>query len=221
MTPYNNEFIFILLAGFFGSYHCIGMCSPIAIMFIDSKGKRSVRHILYNMGRLFTYGFMGFAAGLAGADVFRIFQPIGILQKALTITFGLFMIFFGAQMLLRFKKTYRPFFKPLYDVLCSAISKLTKSNSISAPFVTGMFNGFLPCPLVYAFLTRAASTLNPYRGLEIMLFMGVGTMPAMFIAGRFFMGEKRLFIKRGFTVLAGMMVVYLGVVSLLRAMPRM
>ena len=57
----------LFLAGFAGSFHCIGMCGGFACALgADARGARatSLRHVLYNTGRLSTYCFLG---GLAGA----------------------------------------------------------------------------------------------------------------------------------------------------------
>ncbi|MCW4573875.1 sulfite exporter TauE/SafE family protein [Venenivibrio stagnispumantis] len=47
------------------------------------------------------------------------------------------------------------------------------------PFLLGVFNGFLPCPLVYAFLMRALFEQNPVKGMVVMILFGIGTVPAM------------------------------------------
>ena len=46
-----------------------------------------------------------------------------------------------------------------------------------------MFNGFLPCPLVYAFAAQAAGSGGALSGLLVMLAFGLGTFPAMLLMG--------------------------------------
>jgi sulfite exporter TauE/SafE len=50
-------------------------------------------------------------------------------------------------------------------------------------FLAGVFTGFLPCGLVYAFLALAASTGNPLAGWLGMACFGLGTVPAMVLTG--------------------------------------
>ena len=65
MTYY---FVFFL-AGFAGSFHCIGMCGGFACALgRDSHGPAAtgLRHLLYNTGRLTSYVFLGALAGAIG-----------------------------------------------------------------------------------------------------------------------------------------------------------
>ena len=57
----------LFIAGFAGSFHCIGMCGGFACALGPDRrgaGATSLRHLLYNTGRLSTYCFLG---GLSGA----------------------------------------------------------------------------------------------------------------------------------------------------------
>ncbi len=50
-------------------------------------------------------------------------------------------------------------------------------------FFAGVFTGFLPCGLVYAFLALASATQNMFAGWLTMLAFGLGTMPIMVLTG--------------------------------------
>jgi sulfite exporter TauE/SafE len=69
-----------LLLGLMGSFHCAGMCGPIAIA-LPLHGNRLPQKIyggvLYNLGRTLTYGVMGAVFGLLGQGV----KMIGFQQK--------------------------------------------------------------------------------------------------------------------------------------------
>ena len=65
-----------ILAGFIvgvvGSFHCIGMCGPIAIALPtgdENRIKDLWKKFLYNLGRVFTYGLMGAILGLLGQKI--------------------------------------------------------------------------------------------------------------------------------------------------------
>ena len=60
-------YLMLFAAGFAGSFHCVGMCGGFACALgHDPHGQAAtaLRHVLYNLGRLTTYCFLG---GLAGA----------------------------------------------------------------------------------------------------------------------------------------------------------
>jgi hypothetical protein len=46
-----------------------------------------------------------------------------------------------------------------------------------------VLNGFLPCPLVYAFAAQAAASGGTLPGLITMAAFGLGTFPAMLMMG--------------------------------------
>jgi sulfite exporter TauE/SafE len=69
--------------GFLGSFHCIGMCGPIALalpVHQYSPLKKYVGIFLYNLGRVTTYTFLGVIFGLLGQSFF-----LGGFQQVLSI----------------------------------------------------------------------------------------------------------------------------------------
>jgi len=138
------EYLMITLAGFLGSYHCIGMCG--AIPSIISYKNFWIGNILYNMGRIFTYSFLGFLAGMLGM-YFHKFE-FQIIQKGLSIFAGVMIILFGLQITGNIKEKGVPFL----DVVFESISDLYQ--------ILDNLRLFLECltafcmPLVYAFLMK-------------------------------------------------------------------
>lgn len=85
----------------------------------------------------------------------------------------------------------------------------------STLLVAGAVTGFLPCGLVYAFLTLAASRTNPLEAWLTMLVFGVGTLPLMITAGlstQLFPVRWRRFVWKG----AAVCLIISGVLSLWR-----
>ena len=79
-----------LVFGFVTSFHCAGMCGPIAIalpLHGNTKLEKAFGGVLYNLGRTFTYILLGAAFGMLG-------QGIGALgfQRWLSIITGILMI---------------------------------------------------------------------------------------------------------------------------------
>ena len=79
-----------IIFGLLGSFHCIGMCGPIAFMLpIDrvNKTKGFFQILSYHLGRLFTYSLIGLLFGFLG----RGFYFFGF-QQQLSIIVGVLMI---------------------------------------------------------------------------------------------------------------------------------
>jgi sulfite exporter TauE/SafE len=184
------EYSLIFLGGVAGSWHCVGMCSGFACALgSDSRGRAAAlgRQLTYNLGRVTTYCFIGglvgfLAAGLgtSGADA----PPTSGAQRVLAITSGLLMVFIGLQFLGWFRRFAGP---PglgfAGHLLARWLRDLLRAPGPAAPLAFGVFNGFLPCPLVYAFAAQAAGTGGALRGLLVMLAFGLGTFPAMLLMG--------------------------------------
>ena len=84
-------FISALIIGLMGSFHCAGMCGPIAVA-LPLHGNTILQKIfggaLYNIGRTVTYGIMGAIFGLLGQGL----QLIGFQQKVSVIMGGLMIV---------------------------------------------------------------------------------------------------------------------------------
>jgi uncharacterized protein len=183
MTPY----FLIFLAGLAGSFHCIGMCGGFACaMGTDSRGRGAslLRHFIYNTGRVTSYCFLGAVAGHLG--VLLAGQPaegsaITLMQRSLAVISGALMVFIGLQFLGCFRHVRQTDRGGQY--LARALGSLLRSPGAAAPLAFGVFNGFLPCPLVYAFAAQAATSGGPLPGILTMAAFGLGTFPAMFLMG--------------------------------------
>jgi sulfite exporter TauE/SafE len=76
--------------GLISSFHCIGMCGPIAMMLpVDrtNQAKKATQIITYHLGRLTAYATIGFVFGLLGKGFF-----MAGLQQNLSIFIGVAMI---------------------------------------------------------------------------------------------------------------------------------
>jgi len=63
------------------------------------------------------------------------------------------------------------------------LKTLLTGRGLASALVAGVFTGFIPCGLVYAFLAYAASTGGVLRGWLTMAAFGLGTVPLMVVAG--------------------------------------
>ena len=169
-----------LLFGLISSFHCIGMCGPIAMMLpIDrsNQTKKVFQILLYHLGRLTAYGMLGLFFGILGKGLF-----LAGFQQKLSIFVGIMMIIF---VIVPEKKLVQyNFSKPIYKLISKVKSHLGaqfKRKSPDALFTIGLLNGFLPCGLVYAALFGAIAMQSAEMGVFYMILFGLGTIPLMSI----------------------------------------
>ncbi len=186
LEPLAN-YALIFLAGIAGSMHCVGMCGGfVCAMKPDPRGAAAtaLRHLIYNAGRVTTYIFLGAVAGFAGATLVAhdgSDTTVSAAQRALALVSGTLMVFIGLQFLGLLKA--HVLFGSGGAWMAGALRDLLNSPSNLAPLAFGVLNGFLPCPLVYAFAAQAAASGGPDSGAAIMLAFGLGTFPAMVAMG--------------------------------------
>ncbi len=180
------ELPLILLSGILGSAHCLGMCGPLAISLSAGAppgANHLNRQLIFSIGRIFTYSFCGAVAGLGGAWMTT--QSSGFVQSQATLA-----VFAGVFLVLMGLVTAGVLPRPLYGLLgrmpCGASSWLKTflaGPGWSGPLLAGLFTGFIPCGLVYAFLLKAGSTASMGSGMLTMLAFGMGTVPLMVLVG--------------------------------------
>ena len=167
-----------IVFGLLGSFHCIGMCGPIAFMLpVDrtSQLKRVVQIAVYHLGRMIAYGVLGLLFGLLGKG----FNFFGF-QQYLSIIIGLIMIVvvvLPTNVVNKFS-----IIKPIYKLLSGVKNRLgqeLKKKRTDTLFTIGFLNGFLPCGLVYMAIFASIATGNAMSGSVYMLFFGLGTIPLM------------------------------------------
>ncbi len=166
------------LIGILGSMHCVGMCGPIALALPIPKDKnRYVGILLYNLGRVFMYSFLGLLFGLFG----HLFVLAG-LQQFLSIVSGIVllgMVWFIFST--KSKGSTMSFLSPIMFRLKELLSFYLKKYSFTSLFFVGILNGLLPCGLVYFAVVGAISTGAIFAGSYYMILFGLGTIPAMFM----------------------------------------
>ena len=174
------------LLGLLGSWHCVGMCGPIALMIPGAKGKNRILVIaLYHLGKILAYMSLGSVFGMIPAFI-NSFE----IQAIISISLGTLMlvIAFLPIVLTRIEKKGLVLFNRVFSLK----NKLTKSlnkNSIEYSFYIGFLNGFVPCGMVYFAALGAMSQPDFLSSLLFMLMFGLGTIPLMsiflFVAGFF------------------------------------
>ncbi len=163
--------------GLLGSFHCVGMCGPLALslpIVNNSYWSKFFGALLYNAGRIVTYSVFGLVFGIIGKSV-----SLFGLQQWLSIIMGILIIFFVIlpKRLTSFsnKKGVLVFFENIR----STLGKLFFQKNQSSLFAIGLLNGLLPCGLVYIAAAGSLATGDVLKGVLFMAFFGLGTLPIM------------------------------------------
>ncbi|WP_038266528.1 sulfite exporter TauE/SafE family protein [Zhouia amylolytica] len=205
-----------IILGFLGSFHCVGMCGPIAFVLpLDRSNqlKKISQLFLYHFGRLLSYSAIGFMFGFVGKGLY-----LSGLQQRLSIVIGVLMIAIAIIPYRIFQKYNfsRPVFKIISRVK-SGLGKQLKKKSYKALFSIGVLNGFLPCGLIYMALFGAIAMGQPTLSASYMFLFGLGTIPLMSGAaylGNFLSGTARKRIQKAIPVF----VIIIGAFFVLRGM---
>jgi sulfite exporter TauE/SafE len=204
------------LIGFLGSFHCIGMCGPIAIalpMSQDSWFHRFYGAIVYNAGRLLTYMVLGATFGLLGKGLhlagFQLWASVVI--GAMMISLVLFQLIFGTRIKLN------SLFNGYTNHLFVRFRGMFQSGSSLSLLGIGLLNGILPCGLVYVGVAGAINTGDVFNAAAYMLVFGAGTVPIMLtvaLIGNFI----SLPIRKKVNKITPYVVIFLGVLFILRGL---
>ena len=203
-----------LIFGLLGSFHCVGMCGPIAFMLPinrQNKTKGFFQILSYHFGRLLTYSSIGLLFGFLGKG----FYFFGF-QQQISIAVGVLMIFAIFFPKLFSKYNFSNKFNRVILKLKSKLGQELKKRSNDTFFTIGFLNGFLPCGLVYMAVFGALASKNEFSGSLYMFLFGLGTIPlmtAVVYLGNFTKGIFRKNIKKAipaFVVLIGSLFILRG-----------
>lgn len=164
--------------GVIGSFHCVGMCGPLALALPlkdDSLLSKFTGTLLYNSGRVVTYSLFGLIVGGIGQSV----SLLGF-QQGLSIAAGAMILLFVIL-----PKIFPAHFKSrnaaglFFEKIRKTFGQLFFKKNQSTLFAIGFLNGFLPCGLVYLALAGATATGDIVRSVTFMAAFGAGTLPIM------------------------------------------
>ena len=209
-------YISALTLGLLGSFHCVGMCGPIALAIplkTNSWLARISGGVLYNLGRAITYALMGAVFGLLGRGlVMSGFQQwvsviMGAIMILSVITPSIYKNRFNAE-------------KGLFSFVGKikvSLGKLFAQRSYGSLFLIGLLNGLLPCGLVYFAIAGAIATGSSMTGSMFMFIFGLGTLP-MLLAISLIGNLITLELRKKITRLIPYAIVFIGLLFILRGL---
>ncbi len=164
-SQHGGLFAVFFLGGLTGSLtHCLVMCGPVVACQSacgGGCGKRmsAAAQWQYHLGRLLTYGALGFFAALLSKQLAAAPYWPTLSATMMVMAGGLFLL--------------------------SAIVPNQHALLSFAPkngFLRGVIMSFMPCGLIYAALMMAATLTNPLAGMFAMWLFVLGTIPALIVA---------------------------------------
>jgi sulfite exporter TauE/SafE len=186
-----------LVTGLLGGFgHCVGMCGPLvgSLAMAQSRGGSPsagsdglirLRGTLagqaaYHAGRISTYALLGGLLGLTGSFV-NVAGRLAGLSQAVAIGAGALMILLGLGAV-----GLSGALRRLEARASARVVGLVRGLLGGGPgrlYPTGLALGFLPCGLSWTVFLGAAGTGSLPEGFLVALAFGLGTVPALLLAG--------------------------------------
>lgn len=177
-----------LLVGFLGSGHCLVMCGGIVsalqmMMPNQSPAKKLKLQLALSTGRICSYALFGALAGYLGLQAMVL---AGVGKPVLQLLSGLMLLMMALYIsrLWTGLTALETLGKTLWRQIQPLAARLLPLNSISKAFGYGLCWGYLPCGLVYSALAGSLASGSALQGALWMLAFGLGTLPALLLAGQ-------------------------------------
>lgn len=181
---------------FLGSWHCAGMCGPIAAL---SRSRKTMA--LYQAGRLMTYVTLGALAATFGKQILSwipddkkwiVTVAIGLLS--LWVLMSVWSLELPGQ-IQKFLWRNRP-----------------RGNETADFLSLGVLNGLLPCHWLYGFLIVAAGFGSPAKGAILLFCLWAGSLPWLLGASSLSAVARRLSIRSQWIARGLLVTVILGLI---------
>lgn len=175
------------LLGGFG--HCLGMCGPLIGTTVLDASRRSfwqktLAQILYHIGRITTYSWLGALFGWAGSFVNVAGGMVGI-QNGIGVIAGALMVLRGLEVMGILKLHLLAAIEARIGFVLRGVRVVQLVDSVWRYYLLGLLLGLLPCGLSYSAFLGAAGMGGPVSGFLFVFLFGLGTIPALILLGLF------------------------------------
>jgi hypothetical protein len=187
LSPVNPDLFAAFFVGLFGSAHCLLMCGGMAgalqMLMPASRLTRGLLQLMLGLGRISSYTLAGALFGGIGAAVVG---STGLLPQYLQLFAGLMLLAMALYIsrlwfgLLRLEKAGQR----LWALVQPISRKLMPLDSALKAYAYGLCWGYLPCGLVYSALSWSLGSGSAVNGALWMAMFGLGTLPAVLLAGQ-------------------------------------
>ncbi len=212
------------VTGLLGTGHCIGMCGGlVSALSLSGAGRQGgwFFHLLYNLGRISTYTFIGAVVGWLGSAL-AYTDRFKMVTRSLLIGSDVFVILVGlgtAGLFAWLNVSKLDFPGPMKAMTVAVVGLRRLPPAISA-LPLGLLFGFIPCGYLYAVAITAAQSASVATGALMLFAFGLGTAPSLLLFGsaaHWLSGRARTWMLR----MAGLVVAGMGVINLTKHMRMM
>ena len=185
METLTHELWWGFAGGILAFAHCLGMCGGFALHLSQGKTGKSmvIGQLLWQAGKLCTYMFLGGVAGYTGGYLDLLLLNHGLVQNLLSYAAGGIILLMGLSLLGLLPVRAKDAMSDDPGVLAALGQMFFSASSPGAALTMGMATGFLPCPIVLAFLAYAMQSGSVAKGMAIMGALSVGTMLPLLLFG--------------------------------------
>ena len=176
-----------LFSSIVGSLHCVGMCTPFAVMAMGPSGStisvRASRLASYHSGRLITYLVMGTTVALLSSMAKNLIGGGGAIP-IIGWAVGLTMILLGITRLIATFGWQMPVKHSRWSqhwtaAIVALRRKYARGPVWLASLLWGISSTLLPCGWLYLFVLAAAAAPSFSSTLAMMIAFWIGTLPLL------------------------------------------
>ena len=204
-----------ILLGLVSSFHCVGMCGPLALALPVhhlKQGKQVTAVLLYNTGRVGTYSLAGLLFGLVGRGIYM----AGV-QQWFSIAMGVLILALVVLSYFLHSSLTPSWLRSFHYKVQQVMGRLLQLHSPHHYLLLGMANGLLPCGMVYLAIAGAVSTASVSQSVLFMASFGAGTVPAM-LAFSLFGAHIKLSLRKQMKKLVPYVMACMAVLLILRGL---
>lgn len=211
--------IAILIAGLslgaLSSFHCVGMCGPLALALpVQNLGRTKKQFALfsYHIGRVTTYALLGAIFGLLGRQVY-----IAGFQRWFSILLGIMVLLILAQFIYSKQSIQPGIINQFQNKVRQLMGYFLRARKPFSFLLLGMANGLLPCGMVYLAIAGALNSNSLWDGIFFMTAFGLGTFPAMLTLS-FFGFMANITARNNIKKLTPYIIAVMGILLILRGL---
>lgn len=173
-----------LLAGLFGSTHCLGMCGGIAgLLHAQVPAHRPLLAGGFHVGRISSYliiALLATAIGLLPATLLPS-GGVGVMRVALGVL--IVVMAMGIALPGRLRDYAGQLAAPFTRRLLPHLARFLPVKTLDQSLALGLLWGLLPCGLLYTVVAAAVLLADPVATVAMVGAFGVGTVPMLLGTG--------------------------------------